>query len=216
MKKFYLYIVTNSINGKVYIGQTVNHKRRWKDHKWLALNKQEQYLHHAMRKYGIDKFTFEVIVTCNNQENANETEKILIEQYKSRDKQFGYNIAPGGDPAWNRGLPKEQQPMFGKHHSKESKLKSSISNTGKKKPKHTDEWKQRRSEEMMGHVVLDSTKQKISGENHHSAKLNWKLVNLIRKEYKRSNLSQKELSIKYNISHSTINKIVKNKIWIHK
>jgi group I intron endonuclease len=96
----YLYRITNQLNNKVYIGQAVDPSRRWTDHKWNA--KQEnpiQYISRAMGKYGVENFIFEVIATCRTQEDANETETILIQQYNSRDKQFGYNIKPGGNNA---------------------------------------------------------------------------------------------------------------------
>lgn len=49
-----------------------------------------------MAKYGIENFIFEVIAMCNLQLEADETESILIQQYNSRDKQFGYNSKIGG------------------------------------------------------------------------------------------------------------------------
>lgn len=114
-----------------------------------------------MAKYGIDNFIYEVMAVCLTSEDANETEKILIEQYNSRNKDYGYNIAPGGNEVWNRGLSAEQQPMYGKHHSEESKQKISESNTGKVKPPHTNEWKQQCSEWLTNRLVTDETKQKI-------------------------------------------------------
>lgn len=115
----YLYSITNALNNKVYIGQSNKEKERWRQHKYFSKHKPVQYVHFAMSKYGIDNFIYEIIAMCRNQEDADETEMLLIKQYDSRNKEFGYNISPGGDPAWNRGLPKEQQPMYGKKQSKE-------------------------------------------------------------------------------------------------
>ena len=93
---YYLYLITNGKNGKVYVGQTINPNKRWNDHKRLALKKPLQYIHRAMAKYGIEDFTYEVIAVCKTQEDANETETTLIKQYDSRNKKKGYNLASGG------------------------------------------------------------------------------------------------------------------------
>lgn len=93
----YLYKITNQLNNKIYIGQTINPEYRWKQH--CAYGKQEkspQYIHRAMAKYGIDNFIFEVLVSSCTREDADEVEKILINQYNSQNKEFGYNIKPGG------------------------------------------------------------------------------------------------------------------------
>src|ERR1035437_8468211 len=119
----YLYKITDTLNNKVYIGQTVNEKRRWCAHKLFAKNPEKtgQYIHRAMSKYGIDNFTYEVIACCKNQEDTDETEIQLIEQCQSRNKKFGYNLAPGGGFIWQSGLPPHMYPMYGKHHTEAHK-----------------------------------------------------------------------------------------------
>jgi group I intron endonuclease len=160
---YYLYRITDTLNNKVYIGQSNKENERWRQHKWFARQDEPiQYIHRAMAKYGVENFSYEVIAMCQTQEAADETESLLIQQYDSRNKELGYNVAPGGDHAWNAGLPSEQQPMYGKHHTEESKQKISISNTGVKHPKHTDEWKQKSSQLLTGHPVSIETKLKIS------------------------------------------------------
>ncbi len=95
----YLYRIFHEEKNKNYIGQTKDDKRRWKQHQYYAnkLVKSSQYIHRAMKKYGIDKFEFEIIACCKTQKDANETEKILINQYDSRNKEKGYNIEMGGN-----------------------------------------------------------------------------------------------------------------------
>jgi group I intron endonuclease len=119
MNTHYLYTITNNKSGKVYVGQTVNPSRRWKDHQWLSKNKQEQYVHRAMAKYGIDNFQFEVIASCRTQEDADEGEKSLIIQYDSRNPDVGYNLLIGGNTGW-----------LGRKHTSESIAKISASKTG--------------------------------------------------------------------------------------
>lgn len=60
-----IYKITNTINGKIYIGQSINIRRRWNQEKRCAFNQNDtaynQLLSKAFRKYGIENFTFEVI-----------------------------------------------------------------------------------------------------------------------------------------------------------
>jgi hypothetical protein len=102
----------------IYIGQTVNERRRWQAHKSYAKNPEKtgQYIHRAIAKYGIENFQYEVIATCRTQEDASVTEIELIKQYDSRNPDVGYNLHIGGStvsgpdhpsygkPAWNKGL----------------------------------------------------------------------------------------------------------------
>jgi len=236
MRKIYLYRITNLLSDKVYIGQTVNSGRRWSDHKWLSRRKPEQYIHNAMNKYGIENFLFEVIAECKLPDDANESEKQLIVQYDSRNPEKGYNLAPGGETAWNTGLPTKQQPMYGKHHSENSRKKISESNIGKLNP-HSEEWKEKVSNALFGHEVSDKTKEKIKnkqinkckseitkkkmsdshkklvGEKHPKAKLTKEQVLLIREEYATGNFSQKEIANKYGVSQPIIWYIVNNKTY---
>jgi group I intron endonuclease len=94
----YLYKITNQINGKNYIGQTNDLKRRWRAHKNAALNnKPEQIIHYALIKYGIDNFKFEHIATCQIWDDANELETLLVTQYDCHiSANKGYNSTRGG------------------------------------------------------------------------------------------------------------------------
>lgn len=218
---YFMYKISQISSGKIYIGQTVRPNRRWKDHQWHAKNKQEQYIHRAMAKYGIDDFIFEVVATCRTKEDANEIEDELIIQYNSRD--FGYNVARGGAlAAWNAGLAKELQPMYGKLHSQQTREKISKSNMGKIMPPHTEEWKENQSKNFTGHIVTLKTREKISksnkkihaGEKSGMSKLSNTQANEIRNEYENTNITQKELAIKYNVSQTAIWAIVRDKSYL--
>jgi group I intron endonuclease len=99
MKIHSLYLIRNLLNNKVYIGQTINIKDRWKNHIYLSNNNSKQYIHRAINKYGLDNFEFIIISSSKTQEDANEAERILILQYNSTNKNYGYNIALGGNTA---------------------------------------------------------------------------------------------------------------------
>ena len=96
----YIYKITNDINNKVYIGQTVKKpEERWKEHQsrydknYPAAAKKPLYL--AMKKYGIEHFHFEVIQgNINTQEELDAAEIYWIHYYNSYIK--GYNATFGG------------------------------------------------------------------------------------------------------------------------
>lgn len=92
-KIYYCYKATNDINGKIYIGFSVNPKSRWTKHKSDADNGGGQVFHDAIRKYGWEHFHFEVICCSKNREEMMEhVEPDLIQQYKSLINQNGYNM----------------------------------------------------------------------------------------------------------------------------
>lgn len=67
-----IYKITNLVNGKVYIGQSIDIYRRWAQHKKIGRNLSEdkysrdydKVLYRAMRKYGVDSFEFSIVEKC--------------------------------------------------------------------------------------------------------------------------------------------------------
>ena len=89
-----LYKITNLINGKIYIGQSVHPQRRWIEHCNKANTKTDNYpIHLAIAKYGKENFSFEIIEWT---ENFDKREIELIKQYNSLCPN-GYNLARGGN-----------------------------------------------------------------------------------------------------------------------
>lgn len=87
-----LYKITNLINNKVYIGQTIHPNKRWWEHCFHAKQKDDNLpIHLAIAKYGKENFKFEVLEWC---ENYDEREHELILQYNSLSPN-GYNILDG-------------------------------------------------------------------------------------------------------------------------
>lgn len=93
-----IYKITNKLNKKVYIGQSVNIEVRFKDHKSKQKRDREpdSHLYRAIEKYGLENFTFEVLEECSVLE-LNGKESYYIKLLKSNDKKFGYNRTEGGD-----------------------------------------------------------------------------------------------------------------------
>lgn len=87
-----IYKITNKINNKSYIGQSIDPQRRWKEHK----NKNYHYksmIGEAISKYGQENFSFEVLGWY---EDYNEKEKYFIKFYNTLQPN-GYNIMQGGE-----------------------------------------------------------------------------------------------------------------------
>ena len=92
-----IYIIRNSINDKVYIGQTqVSLKLRFQNHLSAARRGKDYIIGKAIRKYGEDKFYIELLEECTIEE-LNEREKYWIAFFNSTDNKFGYNISIGGN-----------------------------------------------------------------------------------------------------------------------
>jgi group I intron endonuclease len=99
MKNLIIYAIINTINGKVYIGQTRQGmaRRRGEHRHRFNLGERDHKLYQAMRKYGIENFRFEVLCHCLKPEYLDEVERQVIAQYDSFEN--GYNMTCGGDSA---------------------------------------------------------------------------------------------------------------------
>ena len=88
-----IYLITNKINGKCYVGQSVDITRRWRQHKEVAYREQAP-LYKAIQKYGIENFDFCVLEECSKEE-LDSKEIQYIERYNSYF--CGYNQTRGGN-----------------------------------------------------------------------------------------------------------------------
>lgn len=111
-----IYLITNKVNGKVYVGQSVDIDRRIKEHyrssqpEIYSLKNDRDYktpIHLAMNKYGIENFSVEILEECDKKDLDNK-EKYWIDFYKSNNAQFGYNLTEGGQKSFA---------LCGEHHS---------------------------------------------------------------------------------------------------
>ena len=81
-----IYKITNTINGKCYVGKSVDIKRRWAEHKKISKRKdvQEQkgfLLSKALKKYGLNNFKFEILELVKDENNLIEREKFYYNLY---------------------------------------------------------------------------------------------------------------------------------------
>jgi group I intron endonuclease len=150
--KFYIYKIT-SPSGKVYIGQTTSPKRRFKCYKNLYC-KGQLFLYNSFVKHGVFNHTFEVLETYNNDTDIsilNDREIFYIKDYKNRGFEL-LNLDEGGRNARkseetrkklsNSRIGKYEgglNPMYGKTHTADARLKISIANKGRKMTKENRE-----------------------------------------------------------------------------
>ena len=98
-----IYKYQNKINGKCYIGQSINLEQRKYAHKSSAFNENAKdynsQFHQAVRKYGLDNFTYEVIhILQPEQYTKKELDKLEIYYIKLYNSyKNGYNATEGGD-----------------------------------------------------------------------------------------------------------------------
>lgn len=98
--KGYIYKLTCTITGKVYIGKTIDINRRMAQHSKIT-SKYSHHLANAIKKYGIDNFKEEIIFEVEAEDRAvlnttlSNAEKSYIEQYDSY--RNGYNSTIGGE-----------------------------------------------------------------------------------------------------------------------
>jgi group I intron endonuclease len=217
-------------NGKRYIGLTTKTlKRRMIEHKHHSKYSNTRF-YNAVRKYGWENITWSVIAKCSTEEEMKEKEIQYIKDFRTLERDFGYNLREGGD---------------GGTHSEETKRKISIKNSGENNPmygrtgdqhhntgrKFSEEHRRKLSEAHMGHTPWnkgmkgeyttgprsEETKRKISennsGENNGQSKLNWDNVREIREKYSTGEHTQKQLAVLFGVSQTQINSVVNNRSW---
>lgn len=88
-----VYCHTNIINGKKYIGITRQKpEKRWQN----GYGYENTYFWNAIKKYGWDSFKHDILYSGLTKEEACNIEIELIAKYKTAEREFGYNIAAGG------------------------------------------------------------------------------------------------------------------------
>lgn len=139
-KPYSIYLITNKVNGKKYVGQTCKTiENRWKKHVSDAMGvrkKRCDYLWNAIKKYGPNSFRLEKLRSAKSKEQANEFEKMWISMFWSDSKDYGYNLTKGG-----AGL---LEPSLA------TRLKLRLGRLGKKQ---SDETKQRISKAKKGNIA---------------------------------------------------------------
>jgi group I intron endonuclease len=93
----YIYLITNKVNDKKYVGQTIckDINTRWKQYKKLDKHSIGRSLYNALIKYHLDNFKFQIVCICFD-EDCNKLEKEYIKKFDTLSPN-GYNLMEGGD-----------------------------------------------------------------------------------------------------------------------
>lgn len=178
----YIYVITNLINGKQYIGK---HKSSQFDPKYKGSGRR---LNLAYKKYGEENFKQEVLFPCFSEEELNAEEAFLIDFFDCVASDHFYNEFPGGHGGFPAGefspnygkkqsaetIAKRAEKLKGRTFSEESRAKISASLTG---VKHTPGRAKKAADARRGkpsnfkdhHMSEDSRKkmsESLSGSNH--------------------------------------------------
>jgi len=186
-----VYLIRNTVNNKVYIGKTVHTlAQRWPCHVSSAKAGSNYYIHRAIRKYGIDVFEVNEICSAKTEADLLAIERIIIEQFKSNNPQYGYNMTEGGEGTSGikrspETITRLKESHLGYKRSEESKRAQSEAQRGRKYPlewrkaisdslkgrtgsygnrghKHSDETKNKMRKAKIGYVFSDEHRKKLS------------------------------------------------------
>lgn len=206
-----IYLITNTLYEKQYVGQTENYKERWKTHKSISSN---CLLRDDMQELGREFFDFEIIEECKK-EDVDDLECYYIDYYNTLVPN-GYNISPGGRKVSEETKEKLRQINLGKKHTKETVEKIRQGNLGKKQPAHaiektrlanlgrkrTDEARGNMSKAQMGNRHSEETKQKMSKTRTQN-----RVLQILPDKTTVEFDSVKDASGKLNIAYSLINRV---------
>ncbi|MBQ7453683.1 MAG: GIY-YIG nuclease family protein [Selenomonadaceae bacterium] len=134
-----VYLILNKLNGKMYVGQTVQSlKNRMARH--LS---GDQYIDRALKKYGLENFYYGVIKSCASKAEMDYWERFFIAALKTKSP-IGYNFTDGGEGTvgiertpeqrakLSAALSGERNPRYGKKNSPEHQAKIVAANLGSK------------------------------------------------------------------------------------
>ena len=147
-----IYVRTNLINGKQYIGKSINFNKR--ESNWNSINRKTPYSNNILeedrKKYGLDNFETTILKKCDDEE-LDKWERHYIVAFDTIYPK-GYNLENGGisnfkiheitrqkmsdakkgkshTEEWKKSMSEKQKGerngFYGKHHSEESKIKIS-------------------------------------------------------------------------------------------
>ena len=164
----YIYLLTNTINNKQYVGQTMakNITKRWNTYRKLVQCSIGRYLYNAFLKHGVDSFKFQIICICFD-EDCNKYEEYYIKKFNTIVPN-GYNLQSGGNNRRQHpeSILKKTMTIRNSPNYEQYKKNISIRLTGKGNPnfgkKMSDEQKKKISESKKNNKTSESTKQKIS------------------------------------------------------
>ena len=164
-----IYMITCIVSGKSYIGKTIGNIRQRVVYHLNGNAPGCAALHSAIKKYGKENFTWQVLHENVIPDLLSMFEMEAIKTYDTISP-VGYNLTAGGETGFQseETIRKRTEtlranpPMKGRRHTPESCQKMSLSRTGSKRSPET---RKRQSEAAMGHSCSSETRQKIAQAN---------------------------------------------------
>lgn len=175
----FIYLTTNLVNGKIYIG-----RHEFNKHNKIYLGSGKIFKL-ALEKYGEENFKRKILRLCFTEHELTVWEHVYIKKYHSQDSKIGYNIASGDvntsdyNPAKLPEVRKKMSisakkrlanpknhNMYGKHHTEEAKRKMSEKHKGR--PAHnkgipaSEEAKRKMSESRKRVVFTEEYRKHLS------------------------------------------------------
>ena len=237
----YVYLVTNLISNKHYIGKT-NHKNiRWSQHKSKARTKTSNHFYNSIRKYGKENFTFEILKEFESEIVAYEYERVLVKLFSLKNRKYGLNSCDGGGRPTGYKVKNKIKKYFKEKYTGSKSIRAkftdediiNILNEYSSEKYTTYELAKKYScgkstmiriinGDAYSNIIYDrSNFKKIgiknrlsgipSGINVKLSKLSVEEVKEIRKLYLTGKYSYQDLSTKFKVTKSNIYHIIKNK-----
>lgn len=162
-----VYLVTNKINGKQYVGQTSQSlQKRWNRHKSPMNHRRSSYLFNSICKYGADAFEIKSLVIVETKQEMDYYERELIRILDLRNPEKGYNLTDGGGGMLGFKLSDETKSRMAAHiKTEEHRAKISKAKLGNKSRlgmKHSEETKQQMSLAAKGRKFSDEHRRNLS------------------------------------------------------
>lgn len=158
-----IYVATNLLNNKRYVGQTTGSlNRRISSH--LSNTSSDNYFHSSLKEYGYENFKWEIVDAVENKNQLDVSEQYYINFYDTTNNDKGYNSTTGGINFIHveETLKKIREKTIGKIISDETRKKISEANLGKHSGPKSELTKMKISAANKGKKRSDETKEKMS------------------------------------------------------
>ena len=142
-----IYSITNKIDGKKYIGQTTNYRKRISDYKNAEKRDMNHPIYKIIKEVGSDNFVMEILQTCNSRA-LTKLEDYYIEKYNTNNPLHGYNLLVGN----------------GRNNNYASRKRKSISHLGMNESNETKRKKSNTILAIKNNILIVSDSAKLFGD----------------------------------------------------
>ena len=213
---YIIYLLTNKVNSKVYIGVTNNYTKRMREHSGAYNN---YLISKAIKKHGWESFHSQILLKTEDADYAYKVaEASFIQQYQSNNTEKGYNLTEGGQGTLGYKVSLEtrkkmRDKKLGKKLTPEHIEKISKSNQGKLFSKETRKKiskKLKGNKNFQGKTFTNEVKQILS---EHKAK-DWQLLSPKNQIINIHNM--RKFCMDNHLHHSAITRVLQGKQSHHK